>query len=121
MSSRRQRKGQGEREKESRGHRLSDDGMVVGGCTGYGRSNDSGGGGGGVHSEEGSEVSGGESPRSYDSGIGGEVKGMGMVGKEGLLGERERDERVVCFCRRDEIRAYGRCGYCLREAGLGIR
>ncbi|KAF4552642.1 Hypothetical protein D9617_9g024310 [Elsinoe fawcettii] len=72
---------------------------------------DSGGSGDhdGSHSSSGS--SGGDSPRRLSDG-----GRMAMLAKRGSSGS-ERRGSGVCPCRRAHIAGYGRCLYCLREAG----
>lgn len=48
-----------------------------------------------------SSASGGDSPRSLDSG-------------KSVM--RNEDSLLLCYCRRAAVRGYGRCEFCLREA-----
>jgi hypothetical protein len=68
----------------------------------------------GSSATEGSSGSGGDSPRSVGSGFDGLVGGPTKVQGRRMKGE---EDGYVCYCRRGAVRAYGRCGWCLRENG----
>lgn len=66
--------------------------------------------------------SGGNSPRSLESGF--EQQMQQVSGALPKPAGRKRasvigsgGEEYMCYCRRGAVRAYGRCNYCLRESG----
>ncbi|KJX92656.1 hypothetical protein TI39_contig5832g00035 [Zymoseptoria brevis] len=66
---------------------------------------------------EGSSGSGGDSPRSVGSGYEGMVVSPTIPSKGQGRRRGEEPDGYVCYCRRGTVRAYGRCGWCLRENG----
>lgn len=106
------------------------DGGVVQGLpapigTGRRSNRDSNGSGSGVELGVGSgeSSSGGDSPKSLDSGF--ELQ-MVMSQQQGQQGQQQgsararrgqRGDQYPCLCRRGPVRAYGRCNFCLRENG----
>lgn len=64
--------------------------------------------------------SGGNSPRSTESGFEQQMRQVAQQVPKPASGSRRtnagRDD-YMCYCRRAAVRAYGRCGWCLRENG----
>ncbi|KAK5114392.1 hypothetical protein LTR85_010214 [Meristemomyces frigidus] len=69
-----------------------------------------------VSSSDGTS-SGGNSPRSLASGFEQQMQQVTQQLPKAAPKRAPAADDYVCYCRRAAVRAYGRCGYCLRENG----